>query len=198
MNSKLKKIIIILSILLIIVATLFISILIYRNIRLNNNIKDIEDTYSTDNIQNRINEYIDSDSQEILDLTEKIDGNNIVGVLVIDKINFKGLVAEGTDLPTLKNYVGHFSSSPFYNGNVCFAAHNTNNFWARLKELSNGDTIEYISFLGTRKYEVFNVQQIEETDFSLLSNTDNNIVTLITCVKNNKPKRLCVQAKEVY
>lgn len=198
MNSKLKKIIIILSILIIIVATIIISIVIYRNIKSNNNIKDIEETYSTDNIQNRIDEYIDSDSKDILNLTKKIDGKNIIGVLVIDKINYKGLVAEGTDLPTLKNYVGHFSSSPFFNGNVCFAAHNTNNFWARLKELENGDTIEYISFLGTKKYEVFNIKQIDETDFTLLSNTDDNIVTLITCVKNNKPKRLCVQAKEIY
>ena len=55
----------------------------------------------------------------------------------------------------------------------------------------------YKTFWGNKSYEVFNSSIIDETDFSLLENSDQNIITLITCVKNNKPKRLCVQAKEI-
>ena len=39
---------------------------------------------------------------------------------------------------------------------------------------------------------------IEETDFSYLKSTDDNRITLITCVSGQKEKRLCVQAVENY
>lgn len=83
------------------------------------------------------------------------------------------------------------------NGNVCLAAHNTNKFWAKLHTLQTGDKITYTSFLGTKNYYVVNITKIDETDWSLLQNSDENILTLITCVKNEKEKRLCVQAVEL-
>lgn len=82
-------------------------------------------------------------------------------------------------------------------GNVAFAAHNTNKFWAKLHTIQNGDKITYTSFLGTKQYAVDKVSTIDETDLSCLSSTNENILTLITCVKNNKDKRLCVVAKEI-
>lgn len=121
----------------------------------------------------------------------------LYGVIKIDKIDFEGLIYEGTSLDTLANGVGHFKNSPYLNGNVCLAAHNTDEFWEKLHTIQKGDKITYTSFLGAKSYEVYNIAQISETDWSLLSNTDNNIITLITCIKENRSQRLCVQAMEI-
>ena len=127
----------------------------------------------------------------------KIDGENVVGVIDIDRINYKGLVYEGTSLSTLAKGVGHFSNTPYISGNVALAAHNTNKFWAKLHTIQNGDKITYTSFLGTKVYSVDKVSTILETDLSCLTNTNENILTLITCIKGQKDKRLCVKAKEI-
>ena len=91
----------------------------------------------------------------------------------------------------------NFKNSSYYDGNVCLAAHNTNNFWAKLYTLHTGDKISYTSFLGTREYYVNSVTQIDETDWSNLENTEENTLTLITCVKGKPWLRLCVQALEI-
>lgn len=41
-----------------------------------------------------------------------IDGVNVVGFIKIEKINFEGLVYEGTSQDVLKKGVGHFECSP--------------------------------------------------------------------------------------
>ena len=42
-----------------------------------------------------------------------------------------------------------------------------------------------------------NIQVIFETDWSLLQNTEENKITMITCIKNKRNQRLCVQASEI-
>lgn len=114
----------------------------------------------------------------------------------IPKITFQGEVYEGTTLEVLAKGVGHFDNTPYFDGNVCLAAHNTSKYWAKLKNLRKGDLITYECFLGTREYKVSEISQIEETDWSKLENTEENTLTLITCIKGVRPKRLCVIAKE--
>lgn len=45
-------------------------------------------------------------------LSIPIDGLNVVGFIKIEKINFEGLVYEGTSQDVLKKGVGHFECSP--------------------------------------------------------------------------------------
>ena len=163
-----------------------------------NKINYVYEEYSNDNTQNRLdteNNNIESDSTDNLML--HIDGENVLGVIKIDKINFEGLIYEGTSMQTLSKGVGHFENTPYIDGNVCLAAHNSNLYWAKLHTLSTGDKIHYTCFLGTKEYEVSNISKISETDWSSLENTDTNTLTLITCVKGQKNLRLCVQAKEI-
>ena len=47
-----------------------------------------------------------------------------------------------------------------------------------------------------KKYEVELSTIIEDTDWSYLQDTDENKITLITCVANKPQQRLCVQAAE--
>ena len=193
-----KKVIIIsITVVLIIIATIstFFIVKYFMN---KNKINYVYEEYSNDNTQNRLdteNNNIESDSTDNLML--HIDGENVLGVIKIDKINFEGLIYEGTSMQTLSKGVGHFENTPYIDGNVCLAAHNSNSYWAKLHTLSAGDKIHYTCFLGTKEYEVSNISKISETDWSSLENTDTNTLTLITCVKRQKDLRLCVQAKEI-
>ena len=64
--------------------------------------------------------------------------------------------------------------------------------------LQRQDLINYSEYiLGTKEYEVTDMTEISETDWSKLSNTNENMLTLITCVKGKSALRLCVQALEV-
>ena len=193
-----KKVIIIsITVVLIIIAKIstFFIVKYFMN---KNKINYVYEEYSNDNTQNRLdteNNNIESDSTDNLML--HIDGENVLGVIKIDKINFEGLIYEGTSMQTLSKGIGHFENTPYIDGNVCLAAHNSNSYWAKLHTLSAGDKIHYTCFLGTKEYEVSNISKISETDWSSLENTDTNTLTLITCVKGQKNLRLCVQAKEI-
>lgn len=191
LNTRTKEILKILLISLIILTIIVGIIFLVKIFNKKNNIKKITETY-TANIDIINNKKI----EELEDLKLKINGNTVIGVLKIDKINFEGLVYEGTNSKILKKGIGHFDNTPSFDGNACFAGHNYWNIWSKLHTLKLGDKISYISYLGTREYEVFCTKEIDETDWSLLQNTDENIITLITCIKNKPEKRLCVQAKE--
>ena len=118
----------------------------------------------------------------------------------IPKINLKAEVAEGTTDEVMNKYVGHFESTPVFNGNPCLAAHNRGypvNYFGRLKELVQNDVIIYKTSQGTRKYKVSLITVIKDTDWSNLKNTNDNRITLITCVENQPEYRRCIQATEI-
>lgn len=191
MSKKLKIAITVATSVLIIVIVIISTFFIVKHFKYKEKIDNIIEDYSDENIQDRLdNEAIKSTD----DLMQQIDGEYVIGVIKIDKIGFSGLVYKGTSLDTLSKGVGHFDSSPYLNGNVCLAAHNTSKYWAKLHTLKKGDKIIYTSFLGTKEYSVTDMLQISETDWTKLSNTTENMLTLLTCVKGKPTQRLCVQA----
>lgn len=194
MSKKLKIAITMAAFVLIIVIVIISTFFIVKHFKNKEKIDNIMEVYSDENIQDRLdNEDITSTD----DLMQQIDGEYVIGVIKINKIGFSGLVYKGTSLDTLSKGVGHFDSSPYLNGNVCLAAHNTSKYWAKLHTLEKGDKITYTSFLGTKEYSVTDMLQISETDWTKLSNTTENMLTLLTCVKGKPTQRLCVQALEV-
>ena len=119
--------------------------------------------------------------------------------IFISKINLDAPISEGTEKEVLRRAVGHFKETPEWNGNVALAAHNRGykyNFFQEIKRLEIGDTIEYQTEHGVRKYEVVKKAKIKETDLSCLENTKENKLTLITCVENMPEYRLCIQATQ--
>ncbi|HJJ17669.1 MAG TPA: class D sortase [Clostridiaceae bacterium] len=194
MSKKIKKTITISIIVIVIIIAIISTFFIVRHFKNKSKIDNVCKIYSDDNVQDRLdNENITTKD----DLLLQIDGESVVGVIKIEQIDFEGLIYEGTSLATLAKGVGHFENSSYYNGNVCLAAHNTNKFWAKLHTLHTGDKISYISFLGTKEYYVNSITQIDENDWSNLENTEENTLTLITCVKGKPSLRLCVQALEL-
>lgn len=200
MSKNMKKgLILSVVIAILVIAIIFIN-LIKNNLNNKAEIQNVIDIYCDENVQERIDNETNETQNNTLtieDMLLQVDGEKVLGVIEIGDINYQGLVYEGTNLSTLSKGVGHFSNSPYLFGNVCLAAHNTNKFWAKLHTLENGNIITYYSFLGTKQYEVFNVTSIEETDWTNLEDTEDNILTLITCIKGQKDRRLCVQAREI-
>ena len=193
MNKKLK---IFLSVIIAVLAVFVVAIstfLLTNHILNKQIIEKVVDTYSEDKLQERLEE---ASTNKESNLALEIDGESVIGVIRIDSINFEGLIYEGTSDSILEKGVGHIESSAYLEGNVGLAAHNTKKFWAKLNTLKEGDTISYISFLGSKEYVVDKIQIISEKDWSLLENTSENKLTLITCILNNPNQRLCVQASE--
>lgn len=146
---------------------------------------------------------VETDSEYVnitYDQNEDIIQEDVLGILTIEKIGLKAVVKEGSNNEVLKEYIGHIENTSIYDGNVGLAAHNRGNkysYFARINELEKGDCITYQTKFYTRKYQVDNIQAIFETDWSLLENTTENKLSLITCIANKKNQRLCVQATEI-
>ncbi len=190
MNKKIIRISIITFFIIILTISMFFIVKYLVN---RNNINYVYNEYSYDYPQDRLD---NTNIEKNNDLMLKINNEHVVGIIKIDKINFEGLVYEGTSTSTLNKGVGHFENSAFFDGNVCLAAHNSNQYWAKLNTLQNEDIIYYTSFLGTRKYKVNNISKISETDWSFIENNDKNSISLITCVKGIPSQRLLVQGIE--
>lgn len=145
-----------------------------------------------DEIAYKIQTVSKTKESEIKELWEK----NIIGLLEIPKINLKLSIAEGIEKEVLANHIGHFPSTSLLNGNVGFAGHNTNEFFANLKNLHKEDEIIYNFLLDTKTYKIETIEQIQDDDWSYLEDTKENKITLITCIKKQPMKRLCIQAVE--
>lgn len=122
-----------------------------------------------------------------------------LGTLKISKLNLYVRIYQGTNSSTLAKGVGHFVETSIWDGNVALAAHNrgTNSYFGEIHTLELGDTIKLTTKLGSRNYEVFSVSKVSETDRSALAASSENILTLYTCVRNQRDLRWCVQAREI-
>lgn len=113
-----------------------------------------------------------------------------------------GLVApikEGTTKEIMDEFVGHFEHTALEKGNVGLIAHNRGypkNYFQNIKDLKIGDKIYYTYKNTTKTYMVEYITIIKDTDWSYLENTEDNRITLITCVENEPEYRRCIQGIE--
>ena len=117
----------------------------------------------------------------------------------IPKISLVAEIAEGTTKEILNQYIGHFEITPKEVGNIGLAGHNRGynvNYFQDLKLLKKGDEIKYTYNNFEKIYEVEKVRIIKDTEWEYLENTEDNRLTLITCVENQPEYRRCVQAVE--
>ena len=120
--------------------------------------------------------------------------------LEIPKIALNAPIKEGTSQEIIAQTIGHFTETPMFEGNVGLASHNrgsSGKYFERIKELEIGDKIIYYTEQGSREYEVIESCIIIETDWTYLEPSDDNKLTLITCVENMPEYRRCVIAKEI-
>lgn len=126
-----------------------------------------------------------------------------IGMLTIEKIGVSIHVFdsdEGSTVEDMKRGAAHYRTTSYWDGNVGFAAHIGNasySYFERLRELKEGDEITYETELGIRTYAVTTIATIDDTDWSYLGRTEDNRLTLTTCIQGQDGKRLCVQAVEI-
>ena len=170
----------------------------YSFAKVSNVIKNIKISVRQNNNEDSILEIIkNSESKEKSEGTEDYEE---IWQIEIPKISLIAPISEGTSQDVMLEYVGHFENTSKWNGNVGLAAHNRGypiNYFAKLKEVKKGDKIIYKTSDGTKTYSVELIKIIEDTDWSYLQETDENKITLITCVENKPTQRLCVQAKQI-
>ena len=125
--------------------------------------------------------------------------NGSLGTLEIPAINLTVGIFEGTDASTLQLGAGHFEESSIWDGNVGQAAHNrgSNSYFCKIHTLELGDRITLTTRLGTRTYEVTSVSKVSETDRSALAASQSNVITLYTCVRDERDFRWCVTGSEI-
>ena len=121
-----------------------------------------------------------------------------LGTLSIPSLGLKVNIYQGTDNAALAKGAGHFTDTSIWDGNVALAAHNRGvaNHFGNIHSLNPGDTVILSTMLGARSYEVVNVSKISVDDGSVLAESTENQVTLVTCVMNEPQYRWCVIAKE--
>ena len=207
-GERLESIIVFISILLLLLINIFImqtkDEIIEKSIL---NTKEIGEEVSFIDVtkdirENILKEYVNTHfynkyfSEKIL--LDKVSKNAIkVWTLSIESIDLFADINEGTDVENLNKYIGHFEETNIFNGNVGLAAHNRGypvNYFENLDKVEKGEYINYRidNFIKTYKVESINI--IKDTDWTYLGNTDEDIITLITCVRNKPEYRLCVQA----
>ena len=124
--------------------------------------------------------------------------NGSLGKIEIPALGLSVRIYQGTDSKTLAKGVGHFEDTSIWKGNVCLAAHNrgANSYFGQIHTLDIGDKITLTTKLGTRTYKVTDVSKVSETDRSGLADSGENMLTLYTCVRNQRDQRWCVTAVE--
>lgn len=127
---------------------------------------------------------------------QRSDGS--IGTLIIPRLGIRYKAFDGTDSAAMKKGVGHFPSTSAWSGNIALCGHNRGSSYniGSIKNLKVGDTIRYETSEGTRTYSVSYVGIIDWTDWSYLSATSDNRITIITCLADQPSKRVCVQAIE--
>ncbi len=118
-------------------------------------------------------------------------------------------INEGTFQKALHNGVVHYpnTANPGQTGNVVIFGHSSGQWWAPgnykfiftlLDKVKIEDRI-YLEYQGTRYiYRVYNTKIVQPTDLSVLNQSSNHMLTLLTCTPvGTSSKRLVIQAQQI-
>ena len=180
---------------LLIIVVLILLIVFLSLFFVNSKIKSVNKIYEIDsNIKNAEKSY------DIVNKSSSNNSDNLGSYLSIPSIKLYNIkIKDGIDENTLNEYIGHFPNTSNWNGNIGLAAHNRgyqNNYFSNIKYLENGDEIIYSVNNNIKKYKVEKKIEIDSYDWSYLQDTNDNRITLITCVENKDGKRLVIQGVE--
>lgn len=198
------------------IVSLIITILIFsllelslQQIKKNNfNITSIINIFKINTVQVEINS--NNIKQETKEEKVEIQNQNNNSILIntedtnwkiiIPTISLEAPISENTEKETMDKYVGHFEETSKTYGNIGLAAHNRGyevNYFSNLKKLKEGDKIIYKCGSFEKTYVVKTHIIIEDIDWNYLEKTEDNRITLITCVENEPNYRRCIQGIEI-
>lgn len=128
----------------------------------------------------------------------EISGVNVFGKIKIDKIAIEYPIIEYKSEDSLWTSICKVSANNIDGtGNLCLAGHNMRNLtmFGNLRKVQNGDKIEITDLKGkTFNYIVYDKFFIKPDETYIMDETDESIVTLITC-NDSLDKRMIVRGK---
>ena len=196
-KDKRKKIIV--SLLVIVI--LILSVITIVVIKLFNK----EDNNALENIveENKVIEenIIEEPVEEDVDMPDKMGNYNVIGQLVIDKIDVKNNILDKTEDASLNLSVTKFYGRGVNDiGNLCITGHNYKNLLKRLSELEVGDTFYLINKETQSKvtYKVYNMYSCYPNEVECLDQPTEPVreVTIITCNPGGVTRLIC-KAREI-
>jgi sortase A len=125
-----------------------------------------------------------------------------LGRIEISTIGLEAMILEGTDARTLRRAVGHIPGTPLpgQRGNVAITGHR-DTFFRPLRNIRKDDEIKLTTLSGSYRYWVDSIKVVEPEDMDVLDNSDEAILTLVTCYPfyyvGPAPKRFIVRAHRI-
>ena len=125
-----------------------------------------------------------------------------LGRIEISTIGLAAMILEGTDARTLRRAVGHIPGTPLpgQRGNVAITGHR-DTFFRPLLNIRKDDEIRLTTLSGSYRYLVDYIKVVEPEDTEVLDNSDDAILTLVTCYPfyfvGPAPKRFIVRAHRI-
>ena len=125
-----------------------------------------------------------------------------LGRIEIPRIGLTAMIMEGTRERTLQRAVGHIPGTvlPGQHGNAGIAGHR-DTFFRPLRNVHHDDEITLTTLDGTYHYLVDSSQVVAPEDTQVLNNSDDTILTLVTCYPfyfvGPAPKRFIVRAHKI-
>lgn len=179
-----KKIGIILLIIVVIVAAIILALYIVNN-------QERAEKTNTNTVT--------EENKEENKMLEQIDGYNVLGKLIIEKIEFEQYIVDSTENAAMEKYpVKLYGKDLNKEGNFCIAGHNYEEIFKRLNELAIDDEFYIEDKDGIiQDYVIKEITEVEPTDLNCLRPVSDKIqVTLITCVEG-ATKRLVIRAERI-
>ncbi len=133
----------------------------------------------------------------------KAEAENVIGRILVPRLQLSAMVREGIADETLRRAVGHIPSTalPGQLGNVGLAGHR-DTFFRKLRDIRKMDKVVVSTLKGNYDYLVESVKIVLPQDVSVLRTVPGEqVLTLVTCFPFNyvgsAPKRFIVRAKQV-
>lgn len=196
-----KKVIICISLLVILVAIIYI--VVSNRLWEIGNTPQLEETIADipQNNTEEVKEEEKTDEISDVEIPEKMENYEVLGQLVIEKIDVTKNILNISENASLKLSVAKlYGPNVNESGNFCISGHNWNNMLKRLSEMQVGDTFYVINRETKTKvnYKIYNMYTCVPEDLSCLdqNNDGKREVTLITCNPGGLTRLIC-KAREI-
>lgn len=126
-----------------------------------------------------------------------LSGEDVIGIIEIEAIDIRYPVLEGAGDSQIRYAIGHISETAGLGkkGNCVLCGHNgsrNGTFFTRLNQLSAGDKVKITDKKGeVRMYEVADTSVIGPYDNTVKNQSDEEILTLLTCADNGTKRFVC-------
>lgn len=165
----------------------------------NEQVEQIEETVDETNTiqENTIKQDIEDENK----IPSKMGGYNVLGRLVIDKVNISKNILDVSNEKSLKvSAVKLYGPNINEVGNFCICGHNWKSMLKRVLELEVGDTFYLIDRKKLNKvnYEIYNIYTCMPKDLECLNqNTEGKKETTIITCNPGGITRLIIKGKEI-